>query len=137
MDADRILPTAGEADASLPGRDDALPGRHDAVSGAPEHDHTPPQAHPLPTGRRRARHAEAPQVPQEEQGGRTTGPGPSDQPSPPAQPGGWDMDDASGQGPAAQDGPGADSGLPASGPTTHTTGTTTAEQRPRRRSRGR
>ncbi|MFI6608329.1 PAS domain-containing protein [Streptomyces sp. NPDC050507] len=125
-DADRIPPTAGEADASLPGRDDALPGRHDAVSGAPEHDHTPPQAHPLPTGRRRARHAEAPQVPQEEQGGRTAGPGPSDQPSPPTQPGGWDMDDASGQGPAAQDGPGADSGLPASGPTTHTTGTTTA-----------
>ncbi|MFI6965206.1 PAS domain-containing protein [Streptomyces sp. NPDC050255] len=121
-DADRVPPTAGEADASLP-------GRHDAVSGAPEHDHTPPQAHPLPTGRRRARHAEAtqtPQAPQEEQGGQTTGPGPSDQPSPPAQPGGWGMDDASGQGPAAQDGPEADSGLPASGPTTHTTGTTTA-----------
>ncbi|MFE9855165.1 PAS domain-containing protein [Streptomyces sp. NPDC005780] len=124
-DADRMPPTAGEADASLP-------GRHDVVSGAPEHDHTPPQAHPLPTGRRRARHSEAPQAPhspqapQEEQGGQTTGPGPSDQPSPPAQPGGWGMDDASGQGPAAQDGPEADSNLPVSGPTTHTTGTTTA-----------
>lgn len=130
-DADRVPPTAGEADASLP-------GRHDAVSGAPEHDHTPPQAHPLPTGRRRARHAEAPQAPQtpqapqspqapqEEQGGQTVGPGPSDRPSPPAQPGGWGMDDTSGQGPAAQDGPEAGSGLPAPGPTTHTTGTTTA-----------
>lgn len=124
-DADRVPPTAGEADASLP-------GRHDAVSGSPEHDHTPPQAHPLPTGRRRARHAEAPQAPQspqasqEEQGGQTAGPGPSDLPSPPVQPGGWGMDDASGQGPATQDGPEADSGMPASGPTTHTTGTTTA-----------
>ncbi|WP_328895193.1 PAS domain-containing protein [Streptomyces sp. NBC_00236] len=139
-DADRVPPTAGEADASLP-------GRHDAVSGAPEHDHTPPQAHPLPTGRRRARHAEAPpapqaphapqapqaphaphapHAPQEEQGGQPAGPGPSDRPSPPVQPGGWDMDDASGQGPAAQGGPEADPNLPASGPTTHTTGTTTA-----------
>lgn len=130
-DADRVPPTAGEADASLP-------ARHDAVSGAPEHDHTPPQAHPLPTGRRRARHAEAPpappapqaphapQAPQEEQGGQPAGPGPSDRPSPPVQPGGWGLDDASGQGPAAQDGPEADPNLPASGPTTHTTGTTTA-----------
>lgn len=124
-DADRVPPTAGEADASLP-------GRHDAVSGAPEHDHTPPQAHPLPTGRRRARHAEAPQephspqTPQEEQGGQTAGPGPFDRPSPPVQPGGWGMDDASGHSPAAQEGPEVDSGLPAPGPTTHTTGTTTA-----------
>ncbi|MEU9199454.1 PAS domain-containing protein [Streptomyces sp. NPDC048332] len=157
-DADRVPPAAGEADASLP-------GRHDAVSGAPEHDHTPPQAHPLPTGRRRARHADAPQAPQdapggqsigsglpgqpggqttgsglseqpggqtigsglaEQPGGQTTGPGLSEQPSAPVQPGGWGMDDASGHGPAAQDEPESGSGLPASGPTTHTTGTANA-----------
>ncbi|MER6119573.1 PAS domain-containing protein [Streptomyces sp. NPDC001743] len=127
-DADRVPPPAGEADASPA-------GRHDAVSGAPDLDHTPPQAHPVPTGRRRARHADAPQPPQQ-------GPAvPSDQPSPPAQPGGWGTDDASGQGPAAQ-GPAAQSpaaqegpeagpglpvsGLPASGLTTHTTGTAAA-----------
>lgn len=94
-----------------------------------------------PTGRRarralsaaqdRAAQAEAgPRVPfalpPAEQGGQTAGPGPFDRPSPPVQPGGWGMDDASGQGPAAQEGPEADAGLPAPGPTTHTTGTTTA-----------
>ncbi|MFI2352709.1 PAS domain-containing protein [Streptomyces sp. NPDC019443] len=48
-EADRILPTAGEADASLP-------GRHDAVRTEPGTDHhTPPQPHPVPTGRRRGR----------------------------------------------------------------------------------
>nr|WSW68006.1 PAS domain-containing protein [Streptomyces sp. NBC_00995] len=139
-DADRVPPAAGEADASLPGRQDAVstgpdavPGRHDAVSGghdavsgAPEHDHTPPQAHPLPTGRRRARHADAPSTPQEAPGGPMTGPGLSEQPSAPTQPGGWGMDDASGQGPTAQDGPEADPGPTVSGPTTHTTGTTNA-----------
>ncbi|MBT2490442.1 PAS domain-containing protein [Streptomyces sp. ISL-96] len=54
-DADRVQPTAGEADASLP-------GRHDAVRTTPDADHTPPQPHPTPapapapapTGRRRA-----------------------------------------------------------------------------------
>ncbi|MGW2589043.1 PAS domain-containing protein [Streptomyces sp. NPDC001515] len=53
-DADRT-PDAAGADASPA-------GRHDAVTGAPDLDHTPPQAHPLPTGtgRRRARAAEAP-----------------------------------------------------------------------------
>ncbi|WP_393059349.1 PAS domain-containing protein [Streptomyces sp. LN549] len=122
-DADRVPPTAAGADASLP-------GRHDAVSGAPEHDHTPPQAHPVPTGRRRARHGDAPQPPQEEQAApfslpEQDGPaGPSGQPSPPAQPGGWGTDDASGQGPAAPEGPDADPGPAASGRTTHTTGTT-------------
>ncbi|MER5274233.1 PAS domain-containing protein [Streptomyces sp. NPDC002809] len=124
-DADRVPPTAGEADASLP-------GRHDAVSGAPEHDHTPPQAHPVPTGRRRARHADAPPAPPEEQdtpfglpeqGGPA---GASDRPSPPVQPGGWEMDDASGQGPAALEGLEGDPAPAASGRTTHTTGTTTA-----------
>nr|WP_244317932.1 PAS domain-containing protein [Streptomyces chryseus] len=54
-DADRVPPTAGVADASLP-------GRHDAVRTAPDTDHTPPQPHPAPapTGRRRAR-GDAPQ----------------------------------------------------------------------------
>lgn len=121
-DADRAAPTAADADASLP-------GRHDAVSGAPEHDHTPPQAHPLPTGRRRARHADAPRPPQAEQAAPFALPGqdvpvpsgPSDHPSPPVQPGGWGTDDASGQGPAAQEGPESDPGV-----TTHTTGTTAA-----------
>ncbi|WP_327682545.1 PAS domain-containing protein [Streptomyces sp. NBC_00467] len=48
-EADRIPPTAGEADASLP-------GRHDSVRREPGTDHhTPPQQHPTPTGRRRAR----------------------------------------------------------------------------------
>ncbi|GAA2946608.1 PAS domain-containing protein [Streptomyces enissocaesilis] len=49
-DADRVPPTAGEADASLP-------GRHDAVRTTPDTDRTPPQPHPAPapTGRRRAR----------------------------------------------------------------------------------
>ncbi|MEV6650014.1 PAS domain-containing protein [Streptomyces sp. NPDC051219] len=47
-DADRMPPSAGAADASLP-------GRHDAVRGVAGDDHTPPQPHPVPTGRRRAR----------------------------------------------------------------------------------
>ncbi|MBT2397468.1 PAS domain-containing protein [Streptomyces sp. ISL-100] len=51
-DADRVPPTAGEADASLP-------GRHDAVRTTADADHTPPQPQPhptpAPTGRRRAR----------------------------------------------------------------------------------
>ncbi|MER6911388.1 PAS domain-containing protein [Streptomyces sp. NPDC000594] len=55
--ADRpVPPTAGAADASLP-------GRHDAVRVPPGADHTPaqhhPLPHPLPTGRRRARPAGA------------------------------------------------------------------------------
>ncbi|MET7646130.1 PAS domain-containing protein [Streptomyces sp. NPDC005426] len=120
-DADRMPPpAAGEVDASLP-------GRHDAVSGAPDLDHTPPQAHPLPTGRRRARHADAPQ--QEAQSAPFALPrqgGPVDQPSPPAQPGGWGTDDASGQGPVAPEGPAGGPGLPGPGRTTHTTGTSTA-----------
>ncbi|MFD9221384.1 PAS domain-containing protein [Streptomyces sp. NPDC060064] len=59
-EADRIRPippTAGEADASLP-------GRHDAVRTEPGTDHhTPPQQHPLPTGRRRARREEVQPLP--------------------------------------------------------------------------
>lgn len=141
-DADRVPPAAGEAEASLPGRHDAMSeghdavSRHDAVSGAPEDDHTPPQAHPLPTGRRRARHADAPRPPQEEQAppfalpgqggpagpsdrngqagpiGPSDPPTPSDQPTPPVQPGGWGADDTSGLGLALPEGPETDPGPP-------------------------
>ncbi|MGW2086881.1 PAS domain-containing protein [Streptomyces sp. NPDC001880] len=82
---------AAEADASLP-------GRHDAVRIAPGEDHTPPQAHPLPTGRRRARHSEAPEQP----GG----------PEAPAVPG-----------ERAEELPGDGTDRPTAGPTTHATGT--------------
>ncbi|MFD0344511.1 PAS domain-containing protein [Streptomyces sp. NPDC127117] len=61
-EADRSPAPVADADASLP-------GRHDAVRIAPDDDHTPPQPHPVPTGRRRARHSEAPpQAEQPEQG---------------------------------------------------------------------
>lgn len=46
-EADRILPTAGESDASLPGRHDAVPTEPDADR------HTQPRPHPVPKGRRR------------------------------------------------------------------------------------
>ncbi|HET6858987.1 MAG TPA: PAS domain-containing protein [Streptomyces sp.] len=61
-EADRVPPTAGAADASLP-------GRHDAVRSDPGADHTPPQPHPVtnPTGRRRARQDGPAQSPQAEQ----------------------------------------------------------------------
>ncbi|MFD7068446.1 PAS domain-containing protein [Streptomyces sp. NPDC059913] len=55
-EADRPPVAAGGADASPP-------ARHDAVRTAPDDDHTPPQPHPVPaapSGRRRARPAEAP-----------------------------------------------------------------------------
>ncbi|WP_326766717.1 PAS domain-containing protein [Streptomyces sp. NBC_01591] len=90
-EADRSPATAADADASLP-------GRHDAVRIAPGDDHTPPQAHPVPTGRRRARHPEGPQQP-----GR-----PEEQPRPEQ----------------ADDLPGESAERPATGQTTHATGTT-------------
>ncbi|GAA3478740.1 PAS domain-containing protein [Streptomyces yanii] len=103
-DADRIPPTAGEADASLP-------GRHDAVGTPQDNHHTPPQEHPTPTGRRRARRA--PETPQQQPG----------QPEPaqePMQPGGRPENGTSGQGLAALNAPG-DLSRPVTG---HTTGTT-------------
>ncbi|MET8326784.1 PAS domain-containing protein [Streptomyces sp. NPDC005181] len=113
-EADRIPPTAGEADASLP-------GRHDAVQAPQDDGHTPPQAHPSPTGRRRARHTDAPQQPV--------------QPGLPAQPGGWTENGTSGQGPASLATPGDDLNWTGADHTTHTTGTTNAdgaaESRPR------
>ncbi|MEU0130349.1 PAS domain-containing protein [Streptomyces sp. NPDC006289] len=92
--------------------------RHDAVPTEPDADHTPPQPHPLPSGRRRARPAEAAQ--------EQAGPG---QPLPavPPQPD-WAQAGASVQDPAtpahevdaeaAGDGPRARPGA-----TAHTTGT--------------
>ncbi|MFJ8852664.1 PAS domain-containing protein [Streptomyces sp. NPDC102437] len=68
-DADRSPATAADADASL--RE-----RHDAVHIAPGDDHTPPQPHPVPTGRRRARPSEAPlQAEQADQGDGVPGEG--------------------------------------------------------------
>ncbi|MFB6873196.1 PAS domain-containing protein [Streptomyces sp. NPDC056323] len=68
-EADRSPATAADADASLP-------GRHDAVHITPGDDHTPPQPHPVPTGRRRARPSEAPlQAEQAEQGDGLPGEG--------------------------------------------------------------
>ncbi|MER5683382.1 PAS domain-containing protein [Streptomyces sp. NPDC002205] len=108
-EADRIAPTAGEADASLP-------GRHDAVRDPQDDAHTPPQAHPGPTGRRRARQADAPQQPEPLQRPM--------QPGLPAQPGGWTENGTSGQGPASLTPPGGDLDRTGGGHTTHTTGTT-------------
>ncbi|MGY4915938.1 PAS domain-containing protein [Streptomyces sp. 900116325] len=117
--ADRIPPTAGEADASLPGRHDAVQAPHDA--------HTPPQAHPTATGRRRARQTGAPQQPEQPES-----PQQPMQPGLPAQPGGWAENGTSGQGPSSLTPPG--DGLDWAG-AGHTTGTTdptgVTESRPR------
>ncbi|MFD7720401.1 PAS domain-containing protein [Streptomyces sp. NPDC059814] len=95
--ADQTPPVAAEPDASVP-------GRHDAVSGPPDDDHTPPQAHPLPTGRRRARHADAQaarpqQLPDAAPSALPEQAPPSAPAAPPAPPapsaaqnGGWDQD---------------------------------------------
>ncbi|MFC8238903.1 PAS domain-containing protein [Streptomyces sp. NPDC057284] len=118
-EADRIPPTAGEADASLP-------GRHDTVR-APHDEHTPPQAHPTPSGRRRARQSGAPQQPEPLQQPM--------RPGLPAQPGGWAENGTSGQGQASLTSPGDGPDWAGAGHTTHTTGTTDAagatESRPR------
>ncbi|GAA3011433.1 PAS domain-containing protein [Streptomyces fulvorobeus] len=105
-DADRVPPvteTGTGAGTAAP----AAPERHDAVRTAPDDDHTPPQAHPVPSGRRRARPPVAPE-------------GPAD-----ATPPGWSQGGTSGQGLAALAG---DTAGPESeawagpGRTTHTTG---------------
>lgn len=108
--ADRLPPNAADQMPPVAEADASLPGRHDAVSGPPDLDHTPAQAHPLPTGRRRARHADAqaapPQQPPGASGlpetapsaqpehGAPSGPAaPSTQPAPAAaQDGGWEQD---------------------------------------------
>ncbi|MFF2062674.1 PAS domain-containing protein [Streptomyces sp. NPDC058200] len=83
--ADRTPPTAPHAPAPVPARmptgparptapDASLPARHDAVRTEPDADHTPPQAHPLPAGRRARRDTAAPL---EWPGNGTPGPGPA------------------------------------------------------------
>ncbi|WJY32608.1 PAS domain-containing protein [Streptomyces sp. P9-2B-1] len=108
-----------------PGRGAPMPERHDAVRTAPDADHTPPQPHPAPSGRRRARPAEGP-----EQQARPGHPVPG-QPLPavPPQPD-WAQDDASVPGPAAPahvDGvdQAGDGSRAVPGSTAHTTGTGT------------
>ncbi|OEJ45790.1 hypothetical protein AR457_18215 [Streptomyces agglomeratus] len=104
-DADRVPPSAGEADASLP-------GRHDAVRTAPDADHTPPQAHPTaaPTGRRRARGDVQAGMPSPDvQAAQPGEPVQALQPGQPGQPvrasqpvpAGWAANGASGHGPVA------------------------------------
>ncbi|MFI5769103.1 PAS domain-containing protein [Streptomyces sp. NPDC051658] len=97
-EADRSPATAADPDASLP-------GRHDSVRSVPDDDHTPPQAHPVPTGRRRARHSEAPQQP-----GRP--------------------EEAAVPGEQSEDLPGDGADRPAAGRTTHATGTTAVAAAP-------
>ncbi|MFE7757463.1 PAS domain-containing protein [Streptomyces sp. NPDC057418] len=119
------VPAAPSAQAGPP------PERHDVVRAAPDADHTPVRAHPVASGRRRARPSDTPEQP-----GQPAGPG---QPLPavPPQPD-WVETGASGQGPAAltphDDAPdGADAPASAAdgswvgpGSTTHTTGTIAA-----------
>ncbi|MFG2593235.1 PAS domain-containing protein [Streptomyces sp. NPDC048438] len=114
------LPAAGEG---------PLPERHDAVRNAPDADHTPPQPHPVPSGRRRARPSEAPET-QARPGHPVPG-----QPLPavPPQPD-W-AQSASAQGPVAsapEDDVNPDGDEPWAGPgsTTHTTGTVAAPAGP-------
>lgn len=83
-------------------------------------DQSAPAALPDPTAQPRPATPPAAPFPQAGQGSR---PAASDLPVPPAQPGGWGQDDASGQGPAAS---GVEPELPGAGRTTHTTGTTAA-----------
>ncbi|MFJ4843044.1 PAS domain-containing protein [Streptomyces sp. NPDC088746] len=107
-----------------------LPERHDAVRNTPDADHTPPQPHPVPSGRRRARPSEAPET-QARPGHPVPG-----QPLPavPPQPD-WARSGASAQGPVAaapeEDvNPGGDESWAGPGSTTHTTGTVAAPAGP-------
>ncbi|WP_069171538.1 PAS domain-containing protein [Streptomyces griseus] len=103
--------------------------RHDAARTAPDADHTSPQAHPVPSGRRRARRVDVPEQQQPRPGHPVPG-----QPLPavPPQPD-WAQPGAPGREPAA---PTADESAPAAAPghaddeswagpgsTTHTSGT--------------
>ncbi|MEV0871665.1 PAS domain-containing protein [[Kitasatospora] papulosa] len=120
------VPRPAPSDAQqAPGGGAPMPERHDAVRTAPDADHTPPQPHPAPSGRRRARPAEGP-----EQQARPGHPVPG-QPLPavPPQPD-WAQDDASVPGPAAPahvDGvdQAGDGSRAVPGSTAHTTGTGT------------
>ncbi|MGA6874305.1 PAS domain-containing protein [Streptomyces pratensis] len=120
------VPRPAPSDAQqAPGGGAPMPERHDAVGTAPDADHTPPQPHPAPSGRRRARPAEGP-----EQQARPGHPVPG-QPLPavPPQPD-WAQDDASMPGsaaPAHVDGvdQAGDGSRAVPGSTAHTTGTGT------------
>ncbi|MGW0698060.1 PAS domain-containing protein [Streptomyces sp. NPDC002867] len=115
------LPPA-EADRVQPGTAAAVPAeQHDAVTTAPgaEH-HTPPQPHPAPTGRRRARgQAQAPATGEtavgtaEEAAEGTAVQQPAPQPVLPGQAQRTAPDSTSSRGPAAQATPGTSGGGPA------------------------
>ncbi|MFJ8753688.1 PAS domain-containing protein [Streptomyces sp. NPDC102441] len=127
---------ASPAPQPLPAGEGQLPDRHDAVRTVPDADHTPPQPHPLPAGRRRAQPSEAPEA--EARPGHPV-PG---QPLPPVPPQpDWAMGGTSAQGPAGPGpvrGPGPvpgpgngldpedDESWAGTGSTTHTTGTAAA-----------
>ncbi|MFI2784022.1 hybrid sensor histidine kinase/response regulator [Streptomyces sp. ALB3] len=104
--------------------------RHDAVRTVPDADHTPPQPHPVPSGRRRARPSEAAPEAQARPGHPVPG-----QPLPavPPQPD-WAEPGAPAQVPAAPPHSGAvaagDDVRAVPGSTTHTTGTGAAQAVP-------
>ncbi|MEV0024710.1 PAS domain-containing protein [Streptomyces atroolivaceus] len=135
----------------VPGQDGPPAGRHDGVRHdagrddagrtAPDADHTPPQPHPVPSGRRRARPSEAPE-PQSRPGHPVPGrPLPAVPPQPdwagtgvPPQPD-WAGTGVPVQGPVApahEDDvdPAGDESWAGSDGTTHTTGTATAPAGP-------
>ncbi|MFH9615415.1 PAS domain-containing protein [Streptomyces pratensis] len=131
-----LAPAAPEPTPPLPGarpasdQDGPLPERHDAVRTAPDADHTPPQPHPVPSGRRRARPSEAPE-PQARPGHPVPG-----QPLPavPPQPD-WAETGTSVPGPAAPPHEGGvkqpgDESWAGSGSTAHTTGAAAAPAGP-------
>ncbi|MDT0427486.1 PAS domain-containing protein [Streptomyces salyersiae] len=115
----------------------AAPGvpaeRHDAVRTAPDADHTPPQAHPVPSGRRRAPRTDVPEQPAAVRPGHPVAGQPL--PAVPPQPD-WVEAGASGQGPAVltdeDDAPAPAADAPWGVPdgTTHTTGTLAAGPHP-------
>ncbi|MBM7438003.1 PAS domain-containing protein [Streptomyces sp. HB132] len=110
--------------------DDSLPERHDAVRTVPDADHTPPQPHPAPSGRRRARPSDAPE-PVARPGHPVPGqPLPAVPPQPDwAQSGGPAQEQAA---PAHEDDtdPAGDGPWAGSAGTTHTTGTIAAPAGP-------
>ncbi|WP_307125904.1 PAS domain-containing protein [Streptomyces sp. B1I3] len=90
---------AGQAAPGEPGAAwEPSPERHDAARTAPDADHTPPQAHPVPSGRRRARLADVPQQQQPARPGHPVAGQPL--PAVPPQPD-WVQSGTSGQGLAA------------------------------------
>ncbi|WP_406410173.1 PAS domain-containing protein [Streptomyces halstedii] len=106
--------------------------RHDAVHTAPDADHTPPHAHPVPSGRRRARPVDAADQPAAARPGHPVPGAPL--PDVPPQPD-WAQPGTSGQGPASLPvpdnvpgalPPAADTPWAVPAGTTHTTGSIAA-----------